>query len=68
MKMIFELFIKQKTWFNFVSFLTEQTLGGKFQIYYVLCNGFYNNIIMVGGEKNKIVGPNNCAVRTFSWN
>ena len=27
MKMIFELFIKQKTWFNFVSFLTEQTLG-----------------------------------------
>ena len=26
MKMIFELFIKQKTWFNFVSFLTEQTL------------------------------------------
>ena len=26
MKMIFELFIKQKTLFNFVSFLTEQTL------------------------------------------
>ena len=26
MKMIFELFIKQKTWFKFVSFLTEQTL------------------------------------------
>ena len=26
MKMISELFIKQKTWYNFVSFLTEQTL------------------------------------------
>ena len=26
MKMISELFIKQKTWFNFVSFLTEQSL------------------------------------------
>ena len=26
MKMISELFIRQKTWFNFVSFLTEQTL------------------------------------------
>ena len=29
MKMISELFIKQKTWFNFVSFLTEQTLLGQ---------------------------------------
>ena len=26
MKMISELFIKQKIWFNFVSFLTEQSL------------------------------------------
>ena len=29
MKMISELFIKQKTWFNFVSFSTEHTLVGK---------------------------------------
>ena len=27
MKMTLELFIKQKTWFTFVSFLTEQSLG-----------------------------------------
>ena len=27
MKMISELFIKQKTWFNFVSFLNEQSLN-----------------------------------------
>ena len=26
MKMISEIFIKQKTWFNFVSFFTEQSL------------------------------------------
>ena len=26
MKIISELFIKQKTWFNFVSFLTQQSL------------------------------------------
>ena len=36
-KMIFELFIKQKTLFNFVSFLTEQTLGCKFfQLFCIL--------------------------------
>ena len=32
MKMISELFIKQKTWLNFVSFLTEQSLCIYFEL------------------------------------
>ena len=69
MKMTFEFFIKQKTWFNFVSFLTEQTLSH--DAHFTSCLFFVNSLLLY---LKKIFKPGhflakiNPILNTLSWN